>query len=204
MMIAAIRQQALDPGRSLAEELCFRFLPGSACGAAQAAASKLRLDFYARHQDKAEFAPAAERASPRGKNSNAALESLAGGALAGRFHAWHGGSGRRYICTVFPVNHADPEAGLPDFSGAVVIAVACEANGARWPVAFCQCETGANPYAREPFVIDALAGGASEWHVHLLATEMTQRRAVIADIEALRTCGPRERAVAGAWRYEPV
>jgi hypothetical protein len=200
MMIAAIRQQALESGRSWAEELCFRFLPGSACGVAPAAPAKPRLDFHAHHQDKAEVAPAAERAA-RGKNANGALESLAGGALAERFHAWHGGSGRRYICTVFPVNHADPEAGLPDFSGAVVIAVACEANGARRPVALCQCERGANPYAREPFIIDALAGGASEWHVHLLATEMTQRRAVIADIDA---CDTRARTVTDPRRYETL
>lgn len=131
---------------------------------------------------------------PADKRRNAALESLAGDALAARFHAWRGNSGQRYICSVFPVT-AEPDAGLPDFTEAVVIAAACEDDGARRLVALRQCERGANPYARESFIIEALAAGASEWHIHLLASEEMQRRAAVADIDAVphswRACGHR-------------
>lgn len=121
---------------------------------------------------------------PADRRRNAALESLAGVALAARFHAWRGNSGQRYICSIFPVT-AEPDAGLPDFTEAVVIAAACEDDGTRRLVGLRQCEKGANPYARESFIIEALAAGASEWHIHLLASEEMQRRAAIADIDAI-------------------
>jgi hypothetical protein len=122
---------------------------------------------------------------PADRRRNAALESLVGGALATRFHAWRGSSGQRYICSVFPVKDAEPDAGLPDFTESVVIAAACESDGTRRLVALRQCESGANPYARESFIIEALAAGACEWHVHLLASEVAQRRAAMADIDAI-------------------
>ncbi|MGC1556556.1 MAG: hypothetical protein WA745_03305, partial [Methylovirgula sp.] len=60
---------------------------------------------------------------------NAALKSLSGSPLAGRFHAWHGASGRRYVCSVFPLDPAAPDAGLPQFAGAVVLAVLRAGDG---------------------------------------------------------------------------
>lgn len=127
-----------------------------------------------------------ERRTASSNRTNAPLESLSGDMLTARFHAWRGGSGRRYICSVFPVKPDEFDAGLPDFGGAVVIAVARNGDGRRRLVAIFQSEIGANAYARESFVIEALAEGAGEWHVHLLATQAAQRRVAIADIEAMR------------------
>ncbi len=219
MTIAEMPRQAIGAGRFLGGELCFRFLQPSPLARLwrevitrriPPATGQTRLDCRLTRQDKAELAASAvtdslpprtvERAVPRAdRHCNAALESLAGCALAARFHAWHGSSGQRYVCSVFPVKAAEPDAGLPDFTEAVVIAAACEGDGTRRLVALCQCETGANPYARESFIVEALAAGASEWHVHLLASEVMQRRAAIADIDAMRRswrAGGRSAAVA--------
>jgi hypothetical protein len=132
-------------------------------------------------------------AAPRAKaddaaSNNAALASLVGGELSERFHAWRGRSGRRYICSVFPVDRRDSEAGLPDFAEAIVIAVKTDAFGQRRVVGFCQCEHGAGPVARHAFVSAAIAAGAQQWHIHLLTADPQKRRAAIEDIEAL--CQP--------------
>jgi hypothetical protein len=213
MTIAEMPRQAIGAGRPLGREFCFRFFPPSPLARlwrnpitrrTPPAAEQTRLDSRSTRRDSAERAASAvtdsmplrtvERTVSRAdRRSNATLESVAGGALAARFHAWHGSSGQRYVCSVFPVDAADADAGLPDFTEAVVIAAACEGDGTRRLVALRQCETGANPYARESFIIEALAAGASEWHVHLLASDVTQRRAAMADIDAIprsrRACG---------------
>lgn len=122
---------------------------------------------------------------------NAALKSLAGSPLAARFHAWHGASGRRYVCSVYPLDPAAPDAGLPEFAQAVVIAVARTANGRRHLVSIGPSDSREDSRARECFVLEALAAGAGEWHVHLLAGEATRRRAALADIAAPNRCGKR-------------
>ncbi|HEY0144702.1 MAG TPA: hypothetical protein VGB93_00820 [Methylovirgula sp.] len=125
---------------------------------------------------------------PADDASNASLASLAGGDLATRFHSWRGRSGRRYICSVFRVEHHTEDAGLPDFAAAVVIAVKTDVVGNRQVVGFCQCEHGFGPVARAAFVTTAIAAGAQQWHVHLLTADPQKRRAAIEDIEAL--CHP--------------
>jgi hypothetical protein len=120
--------------------------------------------------------------------TNTSLASLAGGELSERFHAWRGRSGRRYICSVFPVDPHDKEGGLPDFAEAIVIAVKTDATGHRRVVGFCQSEHGAGPVARHAFVTAAVAAGAQQWHIHLLTADLDKRRAAIEDIEAL--CRP--------------
>lgn len=123
--------------------------------------------------------------APADDASNTSLASLAGGDLAERFHSWRGRSGRRYICSVFRVEHHTEDAGLPDFAAAVVIAVKIDVAGNRQVVAFCQCEHGFGPVARNTFVTAAIAAGAQQWHVHLLTADPQKRRAAIEDIEAL-------------------
>jgi hypothetical protein len=130
-------------------------------------------------------------AHPRGpadEASNNALASLAGGDLAERFHSWRGRSGRRYICSVFRVEHHSEDSGLPDFEAAVVIAVKTDIAGNRQVVGFCQCEHGFGPVARAAFTQAAMTAGAQQWHVHLLTADPQKRRAAIEDIEAL--CRP--------------
>ena len=55
--------------------------------------------------------------------ADAALACLAGKALAARFSAWRGASGRRYICTIYPFDRAAPQNGLPPYTDMVVLAV---------------------------------------------------------------------------------
>lgn len=119
-------------------------------------------------------------------SSNAPLESLAGGSLASRFHAWRGASGRRYICSVFPADPAAPDAGLPDFADAIAMAVVREPDGGRRRISLFLSEATSDATTRRAFVAEALAKGTIEWHVHLLAVDAWQRRAVATDIETCR------------------
>ncbi len=118
--------------------------------------------------------------------SNAPLDSLAGGSLASRFHAWRGASGRRYIFSVFGADRSAPDAGLPDFAEAIALAVARDDRGSRRCVALCLNEATTDPATRQHFVAAALAAGAVEWHIHLLAEDPQQRRAIAKDIECGR------------------
>jgi hypothetical protein len=164
--------RALAAGRLLAKWLCAR-------------SADRGTEF--RPSAKTPLGESATSAAPHSETAgNAPLKSLAGGALATRFHAWRGASARRYICTVFPIDALAFDAGLLDFADSVVIAVAVGSGGIRRLVSLCQCEVGADPEARGPFIAEALAAGAVEWHVHLLAMDAIERRAVIGDIDAAR------------------
>jgi hypothetical protein len=128
--------------------------------------------------------PRAPRRRTASVAADAPLDCLSGGALAARFHAWHGASGHRYVCSVYGVDRTDPAAGLPDLDDAVVIAVALDPRDARSCVGifeFCMKDGGRDRASHA--VERALAAGAREWHVHLLATSPEARRAVIRDLE---------------------
>lgn len=116
-------------------------------------------------------------------DSNAPLDSLAGLNLASRFHAWRGASGRRYICSVFSVDRSDQHAGLPDFDAAIALAVAFDEAGRRRRVSLLCHDATADAAARRQFIAAALAKGAIEWHIHLLAEDAQQRMAVAADLD---------------------
>lgn len=116
--------------------------------------------------------------------ANAPLGCLSGGALASRFHSWRGRSGERYVFTVYPVDREDISAGLPDLDSAVVIGVAFDGRRERVRVAIFEAGWGDGRLTRGDSAIEAaLAAGAREWHVHLLATSAEARRAVIRDLE---------------------
>lgn len=115
--------------------------------------------------------------------ANAPLDCLAGGALASRFHAWRGLSGRRYVCSVFPARRNLSWGGMPEFDDAVVLAVAADAWGARRRIAVFEFHSRRGRFCGDPDRVGAaLEAGASEWHVHLLAERPWTRRAVIADL----------------------
>jgi hypothetical protein len=124
--------------------------------------------------------------------TNVPLACLTGGSLARRFHAWNGRSGRRYICSVFPVNAEAPQAGFPDFMDAIVIAVGVAADGLRHPLSFFECgaANAGDSNERGKFLAEALAQSVCEWHVHLLATDPELRRRVMLDLES--ACAPQE------------
>lgn len=115
--------------------------------------------------------------------ANAPLPSLEGEALSRRFHAWSGGSGRRYVCSVFPAEARAPLAGLPDFAAAIVIAVRIEKDGLRTPITFFDSGDGSDYERCQTFVAEALAHSVAEWHVHLLASDAQHRRSVRSDLE---------------------
>jgi hypothetical protein len=118
---------------------------------------------------------------PAGTAADAPLACLTGGASASRFHAWRGRSGRRYVCTVFPAAPWAPNRGLPDFTEGVAIAVGRDRDGGRRLLtAF---DIGESPRRVAMGVRIAETAGVVEWHLHLLASELTQRRAALADLQ---------------------
>jgi len=177
MTIIEIPQQALVAGRHLGVGLLSRFFKALPFRESRVAGDTSLRRRKTRLRRNVGLNPA--RSTP----DNAPLESLAGGALAARFHAWRGASGRRYVFSVFPANCDEPDAGLPDFADSIAIAAAIDRSGGRRLVALCRCESGSNLEIRAAFIGKALAAGAVEWHVHLLATEPELRRAVLSDIE---------------------
>jgi hypothetical protein len=141
--------------------------------------SRAQSGFWAERPE-TRIAPA--RATQRRLERNTPLQSLAGGSLASRFHAWSGGSGRRYVCSVFAVDSGDPESGLPDYTEVIILAVARDETGTRQCVSVFLRGATADLVAQRQFVAAALAAGAVEWHVHLLVADAQQRRLVANDI----------------------
>ena len=109
--------------------------------------------------------------------TNAPLAALAGGALARRFHAWRGVSGRRYIFTVYPIGAAQ----LPELTDAVVIAAGpgCAGEQSIRMIG----DSGDVPLLPESEgVRRAQRAGAIELHFHVLAATPQARRDVIRDL----------------------
>ncbi len=92
----------------------------------------------------------------------------------GRFAAWRGRSGRRYVATAFPASH--PEA--LGFADSVLLAVDAE----RRILAVREAGPWGVEAALERWRDDAIAGGAREIHVHLIAETAEERRRAVADL----------------------
>ncbi len=101
--------------------------------------------------------------------------------LADKFHAWFGGSGRRYLTSVFPVDREVDGLGLPDFDGFVLLSAGVRGRTRR-ALAIAAIEVGRD---RRRAMHEALVLGAEQWHVHLLGKTMVARAAIVADL-ALR------------------
>ena len=116
-------------------------------------------------------------------------QALAAVGLAGRFHAWRGISGRRYLATVYPAGTP------PAYEGAVVVLARREADGTRVAV-----WAGRAPGSERALARLAQMKRASEVHIHLIAENDDERARVEADF-ASPVCGP---AAASAWpRHRP-
>lgn len=110
-----------------------------------------------------------------------AASGLAGSLLADRFCFWRGRSGRRYVFSVYKAGTEDGFAGMPRYADAVVLAVQRSDTDARRIVRLGQ--TGGLP----ELAIDghggfAASGAADELHVHLLASGVAERAAVLDDL----------------------
>ena len=127
--------------------------------------------------------PFASALSSRSRNfsvgrDDAPLACLAVSPLGARYHAWHGASGARHTTSVFPVERAATDAGLPAYDGFVLVTVT-RRDGALHFLDAVAIETEAD---RARAVARGLARTAGEWHVHLLASDAHRRRAVVGDI----------------------
>ena len=101
--------------------------------------------------------------------------------LADKFHAWFGGSGRRYLTSVFAVDHHAADLGLPEFDSFVLLSVGLRGRTRR-ALGIAAIEGGRD---RRRALQEALAMGVEQWHVHLLGSDSVARSAIVADL-ALR------------------
>ncbi len=119
------------------------------------------------------FAPVSNR---QDKIRDSSLAALAGTSISSRFCSWIGLSGRRYIFSVYQA------ADCPAFRDAVLLAAIRDMTGQRRVVSV--WETGAFP---EPVLAKAQRelsafGPGVEFHLHLLTTSSSERRATVADL----------------------
>ena len=114
---------------------------------------------------------------------NQPLVGLVGSDLSRRFLHWRGASGRRYLFSIFPVHRARSIDEASRFHDAVVLAVVRDAVGERRILV--ADETGPLPdlFYTSARLRDAVAAGANEIHVHLLAEGAAGRAALLRDIE---------------------
>lgn len=113
------------------------------------------------------------------RRDNRPLASLSRTGLESLFHSWLGASGRRHICSVYPVG-APP---VFDRSRAVIAAVRRDASQREIAFVFAP-----NP-KNDDFAFwtaRARACGACEWHVHLLAETPEARAGILSDLEPAR------------------
>jgi hypothetical protein len=112
--------------------------------------------------------------------SSRPLAALRATVLEHLFQSWRGRSGRRYICSVYPV----AEEAAFDCGRAVVAAVRQGAAEAEIAFVF-QPAPGGEDFAL--WVARALRAGANALHVHLLAETREAREAVAADLRPTPT-----------------
>lgn len=114
------------------------------------------------------------------------LRSTAGlrGTPALTLSAWRGHSGRRYVVGVHDLVEPD----LAEMGEAVVMAVRRDAAGVAELVAV--STAGETPRERlQSWVARARTHGATEMHVHRLAEDEAERRAIVADLDSPATAG---------------
>ena len=118
-----------------------------------------------------------------GRDADTPLAGLAGSDLAGRFRHWRGLSGRRYLFSVFPLGARPALDRLPRYEQAVILAVRRDQDGTR--TILLAADTGPMPDVLfgGHGLHDAIASGANEIHMHLLADDGRARLAIVDDLE---------------------
>ncbi|MCW2314691.1 hypothetical protein SAMN06265338_102417 [Rhodoblastus acidophilus] len=112
-------------------------------------------------------------AAPLAAACSRPLAALRATSLENQFHAWRGRSGRRYICSVHPLD------GAPVFDcGRAVVAAVREAPAGTEIACVFQPDDG--EFA--PWAQRARRCGASALHVHLLAETPEARADAAADL----------------------
>lgn len=92
----------------------------------------------------------------------------------GRFHFWRGRSGQRTVFSVFPIS------AVPEFSQ--VVAVAVRTSGSRREVLWIGEIGETGDLSSTAGMQMAIACGANELHIHLIASSPAQRRALLEDL----------------------
>ncbi len=132
----------------------------------------------------ATFAPASSErpGAALASTVDAPLTGLAESELADRFRYWRGASGRRYLFSVFPVDGRRSLGDCPAYAQSVVMAVLRQADGRRRILH--AGDTGHLPEAvlGGARLAAAMAAGANEIHLHLLAPETAARAAIVVDL----------------------
>jgi hypothetical protein len=124
----------------------------------------------------------------RTRNAGIREERLraAGGPEAPALSAWRGTSGRRYVVRVHPAATAD----LADVSNAVIMAVRRGADDLAQILEIVTAGDRPSASARSRWVRAMQERGATELHVHRLAGNEAQRRAIIDDLRAEAAAAP--------------
>lgn len=92
--------------------------------------------------------------------------------------SWRGRSGRRYVVGVHPLD----EAHVLEVTDAVILAVKRDRDGTAHVIDVATAGSRPSGQARTRWMTEALEHGATEMHVHRLAEDDAERRAVIEDL----------------------
>ena len=111
--------------------------------------------------------------------------------------SWRGRSGRRYVVGVHPLSERE----ILDVMDAVVIAVGRDGEGVARVVDVVAAGSDVRARARRSWMSQVRASGATEMHVHRLASGTAERSAIIGDLKEERVAeDPREPASVGPAR----
>lgn len=97
--------------------------------------------------------------------------------------SWRGRSGRRYVVGVHPLD----EAHVLEVTDAVILAVKRDRDGTAHVIDIATAGSRPSGDARTRWMVRALQQGATEMHVHRLAEDDVERRAIIDDLRENET-----------------
>ena len=117
----------------------------------------------------------------RTSESDRPLAGLAGSPLSGRFRHWCGISGSRYLFSTFPLLSVDRLDDLPRYAEAVLLAVRRCEDGTRSILMAVDTGTVPDLIFEGRALRDAVASGANEVYMHLLADSAPMRQAIVED-----------------------
>jgi len=106
------------------------------------------------------------------------LRATAGLRTAEPLSSWRGRSGRRYIVGV----HSLAEADVFDVADAVILAVKRDEGGTAHVIDIATARSCPSGQARARWMADVQDRGATEMHVHRLAHDDREQRAVVEDL----------------------
>jgi hypothetical protein len=105
-----------------------------------------------------------------------ATAGLRGGSLS--LSSWRGRSGRRYVVGIHPLIEQE----LLDVTDAVIIAVRRDGDGVARLIDVAQAGSEVRERARTRWMSSVQAQGATEMHIHRLAEDDAERRAILDDL----------------------